>query len=119
MWPEDKQEKLLFYAYQCNETELVNEQGPERFMNHSCDPNCWWADDDTIVARRDILPGEEITYDYAMTEVNIEWQMICRCGATNCRGLITNKDHRDPKWQALYGDNLPSHTRKAIAHLRR
>lgn len=38
------------------------------FENHSCDPTTWFVDDITMNARRDILPGEEITYDYSTTE---------------------------------------------------
>lgn len=113
-WPQDKQNELLVYAYQCNETHVVNEQGSERFMNHSCDPNTWWADDDTMIARRDILPGEELTYDYATTEVTIPFEMICRCGSPNCRGKVTNHDYLDPVWQARFGDHLPRHTLNAI-----
>ena len=36
------------------------------FMNHSCDPNVWMQDEVTLVARRDIQLGEELTADYAM-----------------------------------------------------
>lgn len=105
---------LLQYGYQCNETEIVSEQDDGKYMNHSCDPNTWWLDDDTMIARRDIAVGEEITYDYATTEVTIPWQMICRCGAANCRNVVTNLDHRDPAWQARFGEHLPAHTLKAI-----
>ena len=39
-------------------------------MNHSCDPTCWFTDEDpeVMVACRDIQEGEEITYDYATSE---------------------------------------------------
>src|SRR5690348_7120381 len=30
-------------------------------LNHSCDPNGWLADEVTLIARRDIAAGEEIT----------------------------------------------------------
>lgn len=113
-WPEEQRDALLQYAYQCNELEVVNEQNDDRYMNHSCDPNTWWLDDDTMIARRDIQAGEEITYDYATTEVAIPWSMDCACGSPNCRGVITNRDHLDPEWQARFGEHLPAHTRKAI-----
>jgi hypothetical protein len=38
-----------------------------------------------IVAMRDIKIGEEITWDYEMTEKNLEWRMKCKCGKDNCR----------------------------------
>ncbi len=113
-WSEEAQDELLHYGYEVSETHIVQEQGDERFMNHSCDPNTWWLDDETMIARRDIQPGEEITYDYATTEIQIDFEMNCRCGSPNCRGVVTNKDHLKPEWQAIYGDHLPIHTRKAI-----
>lgn len=35
-----------------------------RFINHSDEPNARYYDDLTVVALRDIEPGEEITHDY-------------------------------------------------------
>jgi SET domain-containing protein len=67
-----------------------------RFINHSCDPNC-----EIVVARgrvfieaiADILPGQEITYDYAYEreeddEADADARYPCRCGAKACRGTI-------------------------------
>lgn len=113
-WTQEAQDRLLTYAYQCSETHVVNEQGDERFMNHACDPNTWWADDDTMIARRDIQPGEELTYDYATTEVTIPFEMDCRCSSANCRGRVSNRDYLNPEWQARFGTNLPRHTLNAI-----
>ena len=68
-----------------------------RWINHSCDPNCEidadvdeqgqvWA---RLEAIRDIHAGEELTYDYAFAS---EYAIPCRCGATECRGLIIDPD---------------------------
>ena len=116
-WSQGEQDALLHYAYQCSATHIVSEQGDERFMNHSCDPNTWWADDETMIARRDIHPGEEVTYDYATTEIAIPYEMVCHCGSANCRGIITHLDYQDPLWQAQYGEHLPAHTLAAIRRL--
>lgn len=105
---------ILHIAYQNSATTLVAEQGAERYMNHSCDPNTWWSDDNTMVARRDIHPGEEITYDYATTDIAITFVMTCHCGAANCRTRVTNLDHLNPDWQRQYGEFLPSHTLAAV-----
>lgn len=110
----DEQERLLHHAYQCSEDLLMFEGEPEHLMNHSCDPNVWWLDDQTMVARRDIQPGEEVTYDYAMTEVHVPLDMVCGCGSPMCRGRVTNRDHLDPAWQARYGHHLPGHTLRAM-----
>ncbi|KAE9546424.1 hypothetical protein FO519_010364, partial [Halicephalobus sp. NKZ332] len=114
MTPEE-QEKLTHYAYQTDEDVMTSVQGDERYMNHSCDPNTIWIDDDTLIASRDIQPGEEATYDYATAEVKFPFAMECHCGSPNCRKAVTNFDYRDPAWQAKYGKMLPRHTLKAIA----
>ena len=64
------------------------------YINHSCDPNVWMRDEVTLVARRDILVGEELTIDYAMFEGDENWapDWICKCGSANCRGRFTGKD---------------------------
>lgn len=57
-------------------------QAPERYMNHSCEPNTHVAGK-SDVATRDIKPGEEITSDYMDLETE---NFNCKCGSTNCRG---------------------------------
>ena len=60
-----------------------------RFINHSCDPNCETDVIDGhiyITAIRDIPPGEELTYDYALEleeEPLPSWEAhyACRCGS--------------------------------------
>ena len=67
-----------------------------RFINHSCDPNC---ESDVIdghiyiTALRDIPPGAELTYDYALEmeeEPLPSWEAhyACRCGSARCRGTM-------------------------------
>ncbi len=100
----------------------VVQNGPDSFalhhglaeqINHSCDPNCGLVDgyrvpglpDNAvaIVTRREIKPGEEICWDYAMSE-NSNWQMQdCKCGSPRCRGTVT-----------AYRD-LPEHIRSEYA----
>src|SRR5579885_654780 len=38
---------------------------PVDYMNHSCEPNCGVRGSVVVVARRDIQPGEELTFDTA------------------------------------------------------
>jgi SET domain-containing protein len=61
---------------------------PDRHLNHSCDPNAYEhydGDAISIVARRGIASGEEITVDYNVnTSGGHSWP--CHCGAARCRG---------------------------------
>lgn len=76
---------------------LIDPASPVRYGNHSCDPNLWHADATTVVARRAIAADEELTIDYA-THTGVEaWEMVCRCGAPGCRGLVTGADWRRPE----------------------
>ncbi len=83
--------------------------GMDYFVNHSCDPSVWMADTTTVVARRAILQGEEITGDYAVWESNPAYVVDpCRCGSALCRGRLTGDDWKLPELQARYrGHFLP------------
>jgi uncharacterized protein len=70
---------------------------PLRFANHSCDPNggIRRTSDGRLAlhAMRAIAAGEEITWDYAMSEADFvidgtARHFRCRCGTTSCRGII-------------------------------
>ena len=66
-------------------------------INHSCEPNCGLRANDhgvyDIIALRDIKEGEEITYDYCMSEWEIVGFSECRCGSSACRGTIQGAKH--------------------------
>lgn len=80
----------------------------EAFLNHSCDPNVWMADEVTLVARRAIALAEELTTDYALFELDRDWtaRWRCRCGAALCRGSVTGRDYELPELQARYGKHF-------------
>ena len=59
-------------------------QSPEKFVNHSCEPNTH-VKNSCDVAVRNIKKGEEITSDYGK---NNFVSFICKCGGKNCRGAI-------------------------------
>ncbi len=63
------------------------------FTNHSCDPNTGIRLTDRgmlILALRDIVAHEELTYDYSTYLNNPYESLHCLCGAANCRGVIGN-----------------------------
>lgn len=84
-------------------------------MSHSCTPNCCTMPmaaegraTIAFVATRDIICGEEMTWDYAsVTESEKEFRAaICMCGTRHCRGSflyysnsrsfqeVTSRDHK-------------------------
>jgi SET domain-containing protein len=79
------------------------------YGNHSCDPNTWLAgpDDPVLVARRVISPGDEITSDYVFWTDTRDWRMDCRCGAADCRSVLTGDDWRLPILHERYVGHWP------------
>ena len=86
-------------------------------FNHSCDSNGWMADAVTVVARRDITPGEEVTVDYTLQTAQpvALLECSCRCGATACRGTITGDDWRLPDVQERYRGHFAPFINERIA----
>lgn len=89
-------------------------------VNHSCEPNAGFRGQITLVAMRDIEVGEEITFDYAMTDIEFEgdiaWDVTeCRCESTRCRKKITGHDWKRPDLQTLYAGYFSTHVANAIA----
>ena len=77
------------HVVQIGETEYLHgKNGLAECINHSCSPNCGINGNATIVAMRDISQGEQITWDYEMTE-DSDWCMEnCQCGSSECRHTI-------------------------------
>jgi SET domain-containing protein len=75
------------------------------YGNHSCDPTVWHLDAFTLVARRDVDAGEELTVDYATQTSESSFAMACRCGSTRCRGQVTGDDWRGADLQERYGEH--------------
>lgn len=78
---------------------------PNHTGNHSCDPNTWWRDPFSTVARRDIPEGQEVTIDYGTITDSSDFRMACRCGSADCRGVVTGEDWRIGSLQRSYGDH--------------
>ncbi|KAJ3124596.1 Histone-Lysine N-Methyltransferase ash1l [Nowakowskiella sp. JEL0407] len=65
-----------------------------RFVNHSCEPNCyiekWWVNGEYRVglfALHNITEGTELTYDYRFEAFGVMER--CLCGSSKCRGNET------------------------------
>ena len=79
--------EIADYAVQFDEHKWVDTAGIGRYLNHSCEPNCGIRDLFKVVAMRNIATGEQITFDYEMTE-DSDWTIECKCGSASCRKII-------------------------------
>lgn len=68
-------------------------------MNHSCDYNVGFDDQENFVTTRDVERGEELCWDYGMGISDENFRLECKCGSTNCRKLITGNDWKNEEYR--------------------
>jgi hypothetical protein len=95
---------------------LVSGETPEPGdqINHSCNPNCGLLGSTVVVALRDISVGEEISYDYAMSDSEPYDEFKCECKSEICRGIVTGNDWKIPELQEKYQGFFSVYLQKRI-----
>ena len=81
--------------------DATHEGNVTRFINACCSPNCQTkilvvngVKRIAVYAKKDIQPGEELSYDYKFQpEFDESKRIPCNCGATDCRKFM-NWDYR-------------------------
>jgi hypothetical protein len=91
-------------------------EGSMLYSNHSCNPNLGMRGEITFIAMRDIRAGEELTHDWAMTDDN-DYSIECKCGAPNCRKILTGKDWQRADLQTRYAGYFSAYLARKIAVL--
>jgi hypothetical protein len=91
---------------------------PADYINHSCSPNVGLNGQIVLVAMRDIEPGEEICFDYAMSDGSPYDEFDCACGASNCRGRVTGDDWRRTELWERYAGYFSPYLQRRIEALR-
>ncbi len=72
------------------------------YVNHSCDPNCGIVGSVLLVTMRDIGSGEELCFDYAMTDADDYDEFECSCATVLCRGTVSGADWKEPELRDRY-----------------
>ena len=83
-------------------------------VNHSCNPTAALSGQITLIAFRDITPGEEINFDYAMTDAGAHMDMNCLCGQPDCRHRITGSDWQRPELQTRFKGHFSPYIQRKI-----
>lgn len=89
------------------------------FLNHSCDPTAWLVDEVTVVARRHIQAGEEITtefatwFDYEPGALYSE-NWVCKCSSPQCRKVLSPQDWRRTELQEKYAGHFSPFLQRRI-----
>ena len=63
------------------------------FINHSCQPSAvvdWQGH--ALISLRDLMPGEEITFDYSQNETELASPFTCGCCGRKMLGKVHKKE---------------------------
>lgn len=89
------------------------------YLNHSCDPTAWLIDEVTVVARRFIQAGEEITTEFATwfdyepgDAYSKDW--VCKCASPVCRKVLSAQDWRRVELQEKYAGHFSPFLQRRI-----
>lgn len=104
----------LFLAYHIGDTPTKG-----FYMNHPCNPNLWMQDELSLIAKRDIKTGEELTADYAMFAVYPEWKLRCKCNSSLCRKTISTDDWKLKSLQKRYKNHFSPFINRRIEKLKK
>ncbi len=98
--PEVLQGPVERYAYVDEAGNRVLSWDLGKYVNHCCFPNTMTTGFGFEIAIRDILPGEEITDEYGL--FNLESPMPLSCSKPGCRRVVSagDIDQYFPEWDA-------------------
>ncbi len=89
---------------------------PYVYINHSCEPNLAYIVVDKkphFYALRDIDLGEELTFDYSISEYS-DWEMTCSCGSKKCRKVIKSVEKLPVDFFEQYFPFIPEFFQKVF-----
>jgi hypothetical protein len=111
------------FSFQIDDDLFMTTLGRSRdaadFINHNCDPNTGISGQITLVALRDIEIGEEVCFDYAMTDASPFLEFRCQCGSPSCRGYVSADDWRSAELQKRYRGYFSSFLQRRIDEIER
>lgn len=96
----------------------IDPRPPFVYLNHSCEPNLGTIGKVTFIALRNIKAGEELTFDYSISE-DSPWFMKCNCGSRHCRKTVTGIRQLPYGFYRTYLPYVPRYFQKVYErHLR-
>jgi SET domain-containing protein len=124
-------ESELRNVFEIDDDRWMVPQSPARYINHSCDPNCYVSSNLDVITTRRVYKGEELTIMY--NEVTLDKYMRsgsvlpkwdarrsfeCMCGAPKCIGAIDRyviPVPQDPNSKSVRMDVVERHGRGMFA----
>ena len=82
-------------------------------FNHSCEPNLGYINTIQVVAMEDIPSGNELVFDYGMSETNFE-PYTCTCRSEKCRKIIRPTDWQNKDLQKRHGNYYATYLKNKL-----
>lgn len=89
-YPPELREVVEKYSYIDEKGNRILSWDHAKYVNHCCQCNTMSTGYGFEIAIRDIYPGEEITDEYGL--FNMEQEMSLRCEKPGCRGIVSRAD---------------------------
>ncbi len=108
--PKNKEEAMLLpNIFGLDKGKSIDPVFPYDHINHRCEPNLAVEEDGLrFVALHDIDAGEELTFDYSISEYS-DWEMPCQCGSVYCRKIIQSIDKLPEEYFSNYFPYIPAY----------
>lgn len=93
----------------------IDPELPASHINHSCQPNVGIRGRLLFVAMRSIRKGEELCFDYAISEDDRRWRLdyACACRAPQCRQSIRSIQSLPERVYQSYLPFIPHYFQRA------
>ncbi|MEX0769017.1 MAG: SET domain-containing protein-lysine N-methyltransferase [Microthrixaceae bacterium] len=113
--PRWQQERSLQLDHQLFLT-TTERNDPADFINHSCQANCGFLGSNLLRAMVEIQVGEELSFDYAMSDSAPYDEFECHCGASICRGDVQADAWKSPELQQQYNGFFSAYLQDQIGN---
>lgn len=95
------------------------EKEPNDRFTHACEPNLGFTGQIGLLAMRTIETGEELTFDYAMSDGGPYDEFERHCGLPTCRHKVTGNDWKLPELWVQYDGYFSPYLAHRIEKLRK
>ncbi|WP_320169727.1 SET domain-containing protein [Maridesulfovibrio sp.] len=104
--PQPMKAAMETYMYHDRHGNLILSWDHARYMNHNCSSNTMLTAYNIEIAIRDINPGDEITTEYGLLNIQEPYDLCCNC--PNCRERLRDDDidRYGPIWDEQIRESL-------------
>ncbi len=99
-------EAMETYLYHDKNGNLILSWDHARFMNHSCASSTMMTEYNFEIAVRDIQPGEELTTEYGLLNIQEPYQIHCKCPGCREHLRLDDIDCHGERWDALVKESM-------------